>query len=216
MIECTDKIWQAGESQSQENAASNPYPFALPNSQAVAQVNNIIDAEWNADLALGKTVIASSTSTAANVEELDPFFVVDGKSDTYWRSGDDSNNFLLSVDLGNVYYLEKIDINWLSDSLPKTFYIFFSQSHTPPVLEDLPPMSSTSIPPFDSTQDNVPELYSIIEIGEADVVTEMTFDVSDLPSRWVHVFSDSPVDATRGFGMSDLNVNGGGSTTSKW
>lgn len=215
MIECTDKIWGAGESP--VNASPNPYPFTLPSSQAVAQVNSIIDTQWNADLALGKTVIASSTATAAkSVEEVDPYFVVDGKPDTYWRSGDDANNFLFSVDLGNVHKLEKIDINWLSDSLPGTFYIFFSQSHTPPVLEDLPPMSSTSIPPFDSTQDNVPELYSIIEIGEADVVTEMTFDVSDLPSRWVHIFSDSPIDTTKGFGISDIKVTGADSTTSKW
>ena len=77
----------------------------------------------------------------------------------------------------------------------------------------------SSIPLFDpSSLDNLPDFYYPIVFSgiQAGMPTEMSFDVSDLPSRWVHVFSENPLYANRGFGISDLNVYGMDSTTSKW
>ena len=318
----------------------NSYPFSLSSEQDIDQANQIIDTEWNADLALGKTVIASSTATAARyvkiqltsngilnlrevqvfgykngglenlalsgsaeqsceynptptpasnaidgkingpvshtcdggqawlridlgamyeidsitiynrdedccrdrlkdfyirfygddgvfvveeiyqegligasksypVSKVNPYFVVDGKPDTYWRSGDDGSTFLLSVDLGKLHNLDKMHISWLPESLPQKFHVFFSQSETPPVLESLASMSSI---PLLATSGDTPDLYSATEI---DGVAENRIDLS-VPSRWVHIFSDSPVDTKRGFAMTSLEVYGTDSTTSKW
>ena len=87
------------------NLHPNPYPFSLSSEQGISEANRIINTEWNADLALGKTAIASSTATAAKVN---PYFAVDGKPDTYWRSGEDVGKFLFSVDLGKVHNLKKL------------------------------------------------------------------------------------------------------------
>ena len=69
MIECSDKIWEAG--QSPANASPNPYAFTLPAAQSESQVNAVKNTEWNSNLALGKTAMASSVrSISARYVEI--------------------------------------------------------------------------------------------------------------------------------------------------
>ena len=83
----------------------------------------------------GGVIGTSKTYTLTN---SDPFFAIDGTSDTYWRSAIGDKKILFSIDLGKVNNLKRIHVDWLEGFSPNLFHFFFSQSPSPPNLEELP------------------------------------------------------------------------------
>lgn len=73
-------------------------------------------ASWNADLAIGKVAFASSVFDD-DIEQYGPYFAIDGKAQTQWRSRSGSTQWIV-IDLGRTYSIEKIEINWGSSSAP--------------------------------------------------------------------------------------------------
>ena len=91
MIDCANKIWEAGENQSTENSAivvsPNPYFFTSSDSQNATSISSVKNAAWNANLALGSTIVASSyfvnvpATTEVSSEDVlssGPYSAVDG------------------------------------------------------------------------------------------------------------------------------------------
>jgi len=125
MIDCADKIWEAGENQGTENSAvavsPNPYFFTSSGSQDATSISSVKNLNWNENLALGRTIVASSsfvnTPVTTEISSEDalsfgPYSAVDGKVDTHWKSLASPNEQWLVVDLGQEYNLQSIEIDW--------------------------------------------------------------------------------------------------------
>lgn len=124
MIDCADKIWEAGEIQGTENSAvaisPNPYFFTSSDSQDATSISSVKNLNWNTNLALGSTIVASSSFvdttevSSDDVLSFGPYSAVDGKVDTYWKSdaNSESNEQWVVVDLGKQYELQMIEIDW--------------------------------------------------------------------------------------------------------
>lgn len=124
MIDCADKIWEAGEIQGTENSAvaisPNPYFFTSSDSQDATSISSVKNLDWNTNLALGRTIVASSSFvdttevSSDDVLSFGPYSAVDGKVDTYWKSdaNSESNEQWVVVDLGKQYELQMIEIDW--------------------------------------------------------------------------------------------------------
>ena len=124
MIDCADKIWEAGEIQGNENSAvaisPNPYFFTSSDSQDATSISSVKNLDWNTNLALGRTIVASSSFvdttevSSDDVLSFGPYSAVDGKVDTYWKSdaNSESNEQWVVVDLGKQYELQMIEIDW--------------------------------------------------------------------------------------------------------
>ena len=113
MVDCADRIYEAGTSIPNNDKVPNPYPFTPSNKQGNKAVDKVKNAVWNTNLALGKTAVASSTQdcTSDNVC-YSPYFVIDGKGDTSWASKVGEENAWFTVDLGEMYSIEEIQIFW--------------------------------------------------------------------------------------------------------
>ena len=115
MVDCTDKIWKAGRAGEKSTPSTpNKYPFAPKDQQSQDKVTAIQDAQWNLNLAQGKTTFASSEASPNSTSRCcDPYYAVDGKDDTYWRSLPDANGTAwIVVDLGDVYSLGEMGITF--------------------------------------------------------------------------------------------------------
>ena len=110
MVDCTDKIWKAGKALKSTPLTPNVYPFADQQGDVTA----IQDAPWNLDLAQGKTTYASSEASLNSTSRCcDPYYAVDGKDDTYWRSLPDANGAAwIVVDLGDHFSLGLMEIKF--------------------------------------------------------------------------------------------------------
>ena len=78
MIDCADKIWEAGENKIgnvDENITmpvpSNPYPFELRDKQDPVSVNLVKNSLWNRNIAQGKTIIASTSEGSSSLRTVD-------------------------------------------------------------------------------------------------------------------------------------------------
>ena len=113
MVDCADRIYEAGTSIPNIDKVPNPYPFTPSNKQGNDAVDKVKNAVWNTNLALGKTAVASSTKecTSDNVC-YSPCFVIDGKDDTSWASKRNEEYAWLTVDLGETFNIEEVQIDW--------------------------------------------------------------------------------------------------------
>lgn len=105
MVECTDRIWEAGRSPA--NKHPNPYPFTSSSKQGVSEITAMQNAPWNLNLALGKLVIESSAE-----DKHGPYLAVDGKDDTYWISQFETSPWI-TIDLGRSYALKEIKVTYV-------------------------------------------------------------------------------------------------------
>jgi hypothetical protein len=124
MVDCSERIWEAGQAQQAGQLpggdvapiAPNPYPYTLSANQSSSDIVPVKTASWNADLAIGKVAFASSVLND-DIEQYGPYFAIDGETQTQWRSGSGSTQWIV-IDLGRTYSIEKIEIDWGSTSAP--------------------------------------------------------------------------------------------------
>lgn len=121
MVSCAEMIWEAGKAQKGQELdgggvapiAPNPYPFTLPASdfQTPSYVDNVKKGRWSPDLAIGKVAFASSVA-GDEIEKFGPYFAIDGKSLTQWKSESYSGPQWLAIDLGQSYSIGRVEIDW--------------------------------------------------------------------------------------------------------
>ena len=144
MVECTEKIWEAGQAQQEVQLsdgdvvriAPNPYPYTLSADQSSSDIKDVKTAIWNADLAIGKVAFASSVWDN-DIEQYGPYFAIDGEARTQWRSGSDSNTQWIVIDLGQTYSIKSVEIDWGSTPAP---------GHTLQVSDDNDNWTTASVP----------------------------------------------------------------------
>ena len=144
MVECTEKIWEAGQAQQAGQLpggdvapiAPNPYPYTLSADQSSSDIVPVKTASWNADLAIGKVAFASSVWND-DIEQYDPYFAIDGEAQTQWRSGSNSNTQWIVIDLGQTYSIKSVEIDWGSTPAP---------GHTLQVSDDNDNWTTASVP----------------------------------------------------------------------
>lgn len=102
MVSCADKIWEAGLA----TMSPNPYAFAPSSKQGISEIMAMQNDPWNLNLALGKSVIESSAE-----DKHGPYLAVDGKDDTYWKSGLETSPWI-TIDLGRSYLIKEIKVSF--------------------------------------------------------------------------------------------------------
>lgn len=199
MIECTDRIWEAGQDQ-QANVAPNQYPFSLKSLQSESNINAIKNAFWNDNLALGKTVITSSVKSN-DLDTYDPFFIVDGKTDTFWEStlSNDEIEWIV-LDLGEPYSLQSISISW--HYRPSKYSIQLSNNSLAWNETDVVIASSIELP--------VTDAESIIK------TTDISTTVGQYQFIRVYITERINPTSSRGYAISDVSVSTSSLATSKW